>query len=440
MSEFSTKLKSPDVFEAAVLHKVARRLLPFMFVLYLVNILDRVNVSFASLQMLPDLQLSEFVYSIASACIFYLGYVGFEVPSNLMLRRVGARRWIARIMVSWGLVSAAMMFARGPVSFCVLRFLLGVAEAGFFPGMILYLTFWFPARERARAVAFFMTASPLAGVIGHPISGAIMQYMNEFGGLAGWQWLFLMEGLPAVLLGFVVLGYLSDRPEHAAWLEQEERDWLVERMCKEDSGREQRHLREAMTHPRVWLLCALYFTVAVGSNGMGFYLPKILSGSFTRADKLELGLLAAIPSLLAVLVMVPLSWHSDRSGERRWHVALPALIAACGWTLAATVDSPWLVLGGLCVAQIGMFCMIPCFWSLPTAFLGSVAAAGGIALINSVGNLGGAASSLIMGNLKNPAGTFTHGMLVMAITMFIGGVLALCVRHDRAWEGIDPSP
>jgi MFS family permease len=417
-----------------VWRKVALRLLPFMFVLYMVNILDRVNVGFASLQMQPELGLSEEVYGLASACLFYLGYFGFEVPSNLILRRMGARRWIARIMVSWGFVSAAMMFAAGPVSFCVLRFLLGVAEAGFFPGMILYLTYWFPARERARAVAFFMTASPLAGVLGQPLSGGIMQYLDGVGGLSGWQWLFLIEGTPAVLLGFLVLRYLTDQPAHADWLAGDERAWLATRMRTEDSGRESHHLSQAMKHPRVWLLCALYSTVAVGSNGLGFYLPKILAGSFDNASKFQIGLLAAIPSLLAVITMVPYSRHSDRAGERRWHVAIAALAAAAGWMIGAAAASPWLVLAGMCVAQVGMFCMIPCFWSLPTAFLGSIAAAGGIALVNSVGNLGGAASSLIMSNLKAPGGTFTTGMLVMAGTLAVGGVLALCVRHDPTWE------
>jgi sugar phosphate permease len=427
-------LPAEPAFEATVWNKVARRLLPFVFVLYLVNILDRVNVSFASLQMQPDLGLSDFVYSIASACIFYLGYVGFEVPSNLILRRVGARRWIARIMVTWGLVSAAMMFVRGPLSFTGLRFLLGVAEAGFFPGMILYLTFWFPARERGRAVALFFAASPLAGAFGHPLSGAIMEFMDGLAGLRGWQWLFLIEGLPAIVLGFLVWRRLTDRPEQASWLNPDERAWLVQRMSKEDSGREQRHLGAAMKHPRVWMLCAVYFTVAVGSNGMGFYLPKILAGTFTHVSKFELGLLAAVPYVLAIAAMIPVSWHSDRTGERRWHVAASAFVAAIGWITAASVSSPWLIHLGLCIAAAGMFSMIPCFWSLPTAFLGSVAAAGGIALINSLGNLGGAASSLIMGNVKNAAGTFVTAMSVMAGVMLVGGILALCVRHDPAWE------
>jgi ACS family tartrate transporter-like MFS transporter len=421
-------------FEAAIWRKVARRLIPFIFVLYLVNILDRVNVGFASLQMQPELGLSDFVYSVASACIFYLGYVGFEVPSNLVLRRVGARRWIARIMVTWGLVSVAMMLVRGPIGFCVLRFLLGVAEAGFFPGMILYLTFWFPARERGRAVALFFAASPLAGAFGHPLSGGIMEFMDGVAGLGGWQWLFLIEGVPAILLGFLVLRWLTDRPEQASWLNSDERAWLVERMSKEDSGREQRHLGQAMKHPRVWLLCAVYFTVAVGSNGMGFYLPKILRETFTYANKFELGLLAALPYALAIAAMVPFSWHSDRTGERRGHVAVAAFVAAVGWGMAASFRSPWLIHLGLCIAAVGMFSMIPCFWSLPTAFLGSVAAAGGLALINSLGNLGGAASSLIMGNVKNAEGTFVTAMYVMAGAMLAGSLLVLYVRHDPAWE------
>jgi ACS family tartrate transporter-like MFS transporter len=465
-----------------VMGKVARRLLPFLFLLYVVNILDRVNIGFARLQMLGDLQLGERVYAFGAG-IFYVGYLAFEVPSNLILSRVGARRWLARIMVSWGLITCATAAVTGPWSFYALRVLLGVAEAGFFPGVILYLTYWFPARQRARAVAFFMAASPLTGALGSPLSGAIMQYMDSVGGLRGWQWLFLLEGAPAVFLGLVVLRYLTDRPEQANWLSPDERDWLAAQVNQERQGGTSLHfpdeegerdgptaprsastitertqiehaevggkdrfpdvrlkprayhykpLLQAVADPRVWLLILLYFTVAAGSNAFGFYLPTLLAGRFPGASKSQLGLLAAVPNVCAGVCMVLNGAHSDRTGERRWHVALPALLSAAGWALGARVESPALFLLAMTLCQVGIMSMLPTFWALPTAFLSGVAAAGGIALINSVGNLGGFAGPLIIGWLKERTGDFTAGMLAVALVMGVGAVLALCVRPEPA--------
>ncbi len=426
--------------ERAVLWKVGLRLLPFLFLLYVVNILDRVNVGFARLQMLPYLGLEgddgERVYALG-ASIFYLGYIAFEVPSNLILRRVGARAWVGRIMVSWGLVSAAMLFVRGRWDFYLLRFGLGVAEAGFYPGIILYLSHWFPARQRARAVALFMLASPSAGAVGNTLSGAVMQYLDGLGGLAGWQWLFLVEGLPSVLLGCCVWLYLEDRPEQAGWLTPPERDWLTARLSREAKRREEHHglnRLSALAHRRVWLLVALYFTVAVGSNAFGFYLPTILNARFAGQAPLTIGLLAAVPNLAAVAGMVVIGTHSDRTGERRRHVAFSALLAAAGWATAAAAADPWLALVGLALAQVGMMSMLPTFWALPTSFLSGAAAAGGIALINSVGNFGGFMGPNLLGQLKAAGGGFTAGMLVMAATMLLGTVLALAVRHDPALE------
>jgi ACS family tartrate transporter-like MFS transporter len=413
-----------------VVGKVARRLLPFLFLLYVVNILDRVNVGFARLQMLDDLQLGEEVYALGAG-IFYLGYLAFEVPSNLILSRVGARRWLARIMVSWGLITCAMMVVRGPWGFCLLRVLLGVAEAGFFPGVILYLTYWFPARERARAVAFFMAASPITGTLGGPLSGAILQFLDEVGGLRGWQWLFLVEGMPAVILGFVVLRFLTDRPEQADWLTLEERGWLTARLAREEKGREPRHgkpLLEALTAPRVWLLILLYFTVAAGSNAFGFYLPRLLKGRFPDATEFQIGLLAAVPNVCAIVCMVLNGTHSDRTGERRWHVALPALLAAAGWAWVAFESFPARSLVALALVQVGTMSMLPTFWSLATSRLSSVAAAGGIALINSVGNLGGFVGPNVLGQFQAITGQFTGGLLALALLMALGGALALNVR------------
>jgi ACS family tartrate transporter-like MFS transporter len=429
-----------ETWQKAVLDKVTLRLIPFLFLLYVVNILDRVNVGFARLQMLSDMGLeedeAEAVYALGFG-LFYIGYLLFEVPSNIILSRIGARRWIARIMVSWGLITCVMMLIQEPWAFYLLRILLGFAEAGFFPGIILYLTYWFPARERARMVALFMAASPITGIVGNPLSGEIMEGMDDVGGLRGWQWLFLLEGLPAVVLGLVVLVYLTDRPQEANWLTPDERDWLAERIGREEQYRLQRHgltMWQALADRRVWLLILLYFTVAAGSNAFGSYLPKLLNDRFPDLNKRQLGRLAALPNLCAVLCMVVNGIHSDLTGERRWHVAVPAFLSALGWAWIACSDEPVGSLCALALVQAGIMSMLPVFWTLPTAFLSGLAAAGGIALINSVGNLGGFAGPNILGQLKAVTGEFTSGFLTLALIMALGGFLALCVRHDRTAE------
>ena len=420
----------------AVLRKVALRLLPYLFLLYIVNIVDRMNVGFAKLRMLEDLGLDEKIYGLGAG-MFYVGYMLFEVPSNLILHRVGARRWISRIMVSWGIISACTMFVRDERSFYLLRILLGIAEAGFFPGIILYMSYWFPERERARAVAWFMMASPLSGVVNGPISGAILEYTNKAWGLAGWQWLFLLEGIPAVILGFVTWWFLTDRPEEAGWLEPGERAWLSARMAREEKSREALHglnrLR-ALGNPRFGLLILLYFTIAVGTNGYGFFAPTIIKAHFPDLGDDKIGLLYAIPSLVAAIGMIFVSRHSDRTGERRWHLALCAFLAAIGWGLSATLRSPWLVLLALTLAFLGMMCMMGPYWSLATSFLSGTAAAGGIALINTIANTGGVLSPSLMGRLKTVSGSFATGQLMLAMTMLVGSGLALCIRHDPAAE------
>jgi ACS family tartrate transporter-like MFS transporter len=433
-------IHDPDL-EARILWKVTLRLIPFLFLLYVMNILDRVNVGFARLGgMLPAMNVSkadeEAVFSFGGG-VFFIGYFIFEVPSNLMLRRTGARRWIARILVSWGLISAGMMFVTAPWNFYLLRFLLGVAEAGFFPGIILYLSYWFPARQRARAVSRFMTGSAVTGMVGLPLSGAIMEFMNGTGGLAGWQWLFLLEGLPTAVLGIVALYYLTDRPEQAQWLTPTERSWLAEHLRHEETDREQRHgytLRQAVTNPRVWLLCLLYFTVSMGANSYGLYLPTILKDSFKGSGEFRIGLLGAIPSIVTIVAMVLVGFHSDRTGERRWHVAVPAFVAAAGWVMVAEVGEPHLVLVGLAMAQAGMLSMLAPFWSLPTSFLSGAAAAGGIAFINSVGNLGGFVAPKVIGRVKALTDSFSGGFLFLAGALVVGGFLALAARHERARE------
>jgi ACS family tartrate transporter-like MFS transporter len=422
-----------EVSPQDVLRKVTWRLIPFIFLLYVVNILDRVNVGFARLTMLADLEMSETAYALGAG-LFYIGYLLFEVPSNLIMNRTGARRWIGRIMVSWGIISCAMLLVRGPWSFYALRLLLGIAEAGFFPGIILYLTYWFPARQRARAVSCFMTGSPLVGIIQGPLSGGILEYLDGAGGLAGWQWLFLLEGAPAVFLGFVVLFYLTDRPAQANWLSAEERDWLAQEMAQEECQRRAHGLSSfrALADGRVWLLILLYFTVAAGTNSIGFYLPKLIDSRIEGLSKIQIGFLSTIPSLCAIAAMVVVGTHSDRTGERRWHVALAAFTGGIGWTIAAWAPTPALSLAGLAVAHAGMMSMLAPFWSLPTAFLSGTAAAGGIALINSLGNLGGFVGPNIVGQSQALTGSFELGLTALAGLMAAGGVLALTIRHERA--------
>lgn len=410
-----------------VLRKATWRLIPFLTLLYLLNILDRGNLGFARLTMQKDLELTPEAFDIAYG-IFYFGYLSFEVPANLLLRRIGARRWMARIMITWGIVSAATMAVTGPTSFYVVRILLGIAEAGFFPGIVLYLTYWFPARERVRVMAFFMTANSLAGVLGYPLSGAIMDNLNGVAGLAGWQWIFLLEGIPSVIVGFTVLRLLPDGPSQARWLKPEERDWLIDRMSREEAYRQQRHgsdLLRAMVDRRVWLLICIYFTVAVGANASGAYFPKRIDEHFQDYSKLQIGLLSALPNVCAIVGMTLLGIHSDRTGERPRHVAFAALLAAAGWALAGFAPSPWFFLAGLCLALMGMLSMLPPFWALPSAFLSGTAAAGGIALINSVANIGGAFGPTIFARID------LKGMIPV---LLIGSALALCVRHDATLD------
>jgi MFS transporter, ACS family, tartrate transporter len=316
------------------------------------------------------------------------------------------------------------MLVTGPWSFFGVRFLLGVAEAGFFPGIVLYLTFWFTDRERARMMALFMTAIAFSGVVGNPLSGAIMKWLDGVGGLSDWQWLFLLEGIPSVLLGIVVLFYLPDGPELANWLAPAERTWFTERLKSEDHGQHQRHIADllpALLNGRVWLLIGVYFTVAVGANAFGAYLPGLLKDRFKGSNQFEIGLLAALPNICAVVGMTLLSRHSDRVGERRKHVAGAAFFASAGWALVAVTSSPWLALAGLCIAQTGMMSMLPTFWPMPASFLRGVAAAGGIALINSVGNLGGVLGPSILGEF---------GIAAIASTLFAGGILVLFTRQE----------
>ncbi|QDU24997.1 Putative tartrate transporter [Anatilimnocola aggregata] len=407
--------------EQSTLRRVAWRIVPFICLLYVLNILDRANVGFARLAMQDDLGLTKAMFDLGYG-MFYVGYILFEVPSNLLMRRFGARKWIARIMITWGLVSAATMFAQDVWTFYGLRILLGVAEAGFFPGIILYLSDWFPDRQRARMTAFFMLAIGLSNVLGNPLSGWIMDHFDGMSGLHGWQWLFLLEGLPTAVVGIAVLFYLDDSPRSARWLSDTQRDWLMKHMAEEDRVRRQQHGPDkwhAMLQPRVWLLIAIYFTVAVGSNAGGAYFPTIIKEQYTQTSNFQIGLLTALPHLCAIVAMSLVGISSDRTGERRWHLAGSALMAAIGWSLVAWGPTPLIALAGLCVAQAGMMSMLPVFWTIPSTFLSGTAAAGGIALINSVANIGGFFGATILGQLGlwSMAGILLAGGLMTAATI-----------------------
>lgn len=416
--------------ERKVLKKVTRRLIPLLFVLYMIAYLDRVNVGFAALQMNHDLGFSSTIYGIGAG-IFFLGYFLFEIPSNLILERIGARVWIARIVITWGVIAALMMFVKNPRSFYLLRFLLGIAEAGFFPGIILYLTYWFPAIQRAQTVALFMTAAAIAGVVGGPVSGLLLT-LDGVAGLAGWQWLFLLEGLPAILMGFVVLSYLCERPEQAQWLEPEELLWLQNRLQLEyehKTSQKSYTLLQALVNPKVWLLSLIYFTIVINSYGISFWLPQIIKG-FSGLSNLWVGFISGIPYLIAAIGMIVVGRHSDHTGERRAHVAIPAFIGAFGLVLSAYFHDSAIALATLTLAALGIWSALGPFWALPTAFLSGTAAAGSLALINSVGNLGGFVGPYVIGALNDATGGFSSGLLFLSAVLLVGGILTLVVLDD----------
>ena len=410
--------------------KVRRRLVPFLFLLYIVAYLDRINIGFASLQMNEALGFSAAVYGFGAG-IFFLSYTAFEIPSNIILARVGARRWIARIMITWGLASAAMMFAHDATSFYILRFVLGAAEAGFFPGIIYYLTRWVPARERARTVASFMTAVVTAGIVGGPLSGALLS-MDGQGGLAGWQWMFLLEGIPATVLGFVVLRVLDETPADARWLTDPEKSALISRLQQESAPAAGRAdgVSDALRHPWIWVLALVYFVVPVALYGFGFFLPQILRSTFAGTP-FQIGALSAIPYLAGAAGMIVTSRHSDRTGERRWHVAVAAALAGVAFMATAFVEglAPSLVL--LSIAMLGLASMFGPFWTLATSFVQGPGAAAGIALINSVGNVGGFVGPYGIGYLRDTTSGYSAGLMSIGAVVLAGGALVLLVP-DRS--------
>ena len=423
---------NPDEARQSAIAKAARRLIPFLCLCYAVNFLDRVNVGYAALAMNADLGFTPAIYG-TGAGIFFVGYILFEIPSNLALQRFGARIWIARIMISWGLIATAMALVSGETSFYVMRFLLGVAEAGFFPGIILYLTYWFPARERARIVALFMAATPLATMVGGPVSGALLEFNGLFG-LKGWQWLFIVEGLPAIVLGVIALRVLDNRPEEATWLSKGERQALSQVLAAEaEAARTTGYaeLGQALTRPRVLALGLLYFCIVIGFYGISLWMPQVIQTY--GLNPLEIGFLTAIPYFFAAIAMVLWGAHSDRTGERIWHVALPLFLAGAAFAWSAATLPLALILVALTLATIGTYAAIGTFWSLPTSILTGTGAAAGLALINSMGNTGGLVGPPIIGAIKQQTGSFTAALLFLAGALVIGALIALMFgRAQRA--------
>ncbi len=422
----STSTSVSSAFETATYAKVTWRLLPMLFLCYVASYLDRVNVGFAKLQMLNDLKFSETVYGLGAG-IFFLGYFIFEIPSNMILHRVGARLWIARIMITWGIVSGAMIFVDSPTTFYIMRFLLGVAEAGFFPGVILYLTYWYPSNRRGKMTALFMTGVPISGVIGGPLSGWIMKAMPGVHGLAGWQWMFILEAIPSLVLGVVVIFYLQDRIRGANWLSEEEKQLLESQIQAENSQKIEASLGQMFANPRVWLMALIYFCFVMGLYGVSFWLPTIIKTTGVT-DTFNIGLLTAIPYATAAIAMILIGQSADARRERRWHVAIPALLGSIGLILSTVYDhNTLLAMSALTLATIGIITVLPLFWSLPTAFLGGAAAAAGIALINSLGNLAGFVSPYLVGWLKDQTQSTNSGMFVLAASLILGALLTLSV-------------
>ncbi|CDY79270.1 Nitrate/nitrite transporter [Caballeronia glathei] len=412
--------------ETSTYAKVTWRLLPFLFLCYLCAYLDRINVSFAKLQMLQDLHFSDAVYG-AGAGVFFVGYLLFEVPSNLILLRVGARRWIARIMITWGLISAAMMFVTTPASFYIMRFMLGVAEAGFIPAILLYLTYWFPASRRSKVTALFMTGIPMSGVIGGPLSGWIMNHMNGAHGIAGWQWLFLLEGIPTAILGFVAFFFLNDKVADAKWLSESQKALLEANLKEEASAHALHSVKDGLMHPKVLLLSVIYFFFTMGLYGVSFWLPTLVKASGV-ADPLDIGLLSAIPYAAAAVSMLLVSQSSDARGERRWHLALPGLVGAAGLCLSvAYAHSTPIAMIALTIGTMGVMTTISQFWVLPPAILGGAAAAAGLALANSVGSISGVVSPYVIGLIQTGTGSTGNGVLGLAVSLVIGSALVFTV-------------
>ena len=417
----------------ALYKRVYWRLIPLLILCFIVAYYDRVNISFAKLQMQDELKFSDTVYGLG-ASLFFVGYILFEVPSNVILHRVGARKWIARIMVSWGIASALMMFVATPFQFYAMRFIVGAMEAGFLPGVVLYFTYWFPPRRRARANSLFMTAISLSGVTGGPLAGWIMTHFAGLNGWSGWQWLFLLEGIPAVLLGFVVF-FLDDRPALAGWLSESEKRTIEADIAANESVAPAQHsLMRAFSDPRALFLSGVYFLILVGLGGVTFWMPQLIKNA-GGLDTQTVGLVTAIPWLIGGLGMLAVAFNSDRSGERKWHLALCAIASGIGYAVSAAFPHDLIVaVAGLSLATLGILAIFPVFWTVPSTFLGGVAAASGIAFINSMGNLGSVFSPTFIGWVNDRTQSTQLAINVIAAMMVLAGILivAFWPKKDTA--------
>lgn len=425
--------------EKMTMRKVAWRIVPFIMLLYFVAYLDRVNVGFAAITMNQDLGLSNAAFGLGAG-IFFVGYFLFEVPSNLILHKVGARVWIARIMLTWGLVSGAMAFAQGPMSFYFLRFLLGAAEAGFFPGIILYLSYWLPGRYRASITAMFMAAVPMSIALGSPLSGWLLTF-DGLGGLHGWQWLFLLEALPAVLLSGVVLVYLTDRPEKANWLKDEQKQWLIAKMSSEKpASKEQHSIVKAILNPHILILALVYFGTSAGLYTLGIWAPQLIAQFDLTVT--QVGLINALPPIVAVIGMVLWAKHSDKTGERTIHVFIACLVAAFGLLFASFADSLMMVVFALIIVNVGVSSAKPPLWAIPTQYLSGSGAAAGIAAINSIGNLGGFFGPTLIGYIKSATGDYKWGLIAVSISLAVSAALVVLLSRmtTSKHQNIDTIP
>ena len=421
-------MHADDELATRTVHKVSRRLLPFLFVLYVVAFLDRVNFGYASLEMNSALGLSAEVFGFLSG-IFFIGYLLFEIPSNMILQKIGARIWISRIIISWGIVVILTATATDAYQMAAFRFILGVAEAGFFPGIILYITCWFRKQDLAKAIALFMTALAVSNIVGAPVSTWILDNISWFG-IGGWRWLFILEGLPALVLGAITWYYLTDRPKDAAWLEPEEREWLIGVLARENRDKPEQHrlFREVLTDLRVWHLGTVYCTVTIGLYGVGFWMPQIIQSLYADFTNFEIGLVMTIPYLAALGAMILWSAHSDRTGERVWHTAIPPVIGGIALAGVGFFTGSILAFVLIIIAIAGIYCFFGPFWTLPAIFLAEAAAAVGIAAINSVGNLGGFIGPSLVGLLTGMTGSTSAGLIAIGGCLMLTGVLTLAVR------------
>ncbi len=418
-----------NTVEYRALRRISWRIIPFICILYFIAFIDRVNIGFAALTMNKQIGLAPAAYGFGAG-IFFLGYFIFEVPSNLVLEKVGARLWIARVMVSWGIISGAMAFVTGPLSFYLLRFLLGAAEAGFFPGIILYLSYWFPARSRASVTALFMAAAPISTAFGSPISAALLK-MHGMQGIQGWQWLFILEALPAVIMGVVTFFYMTDRPAQASWLPTDEKGWLVETMDAElaaKAGIASHSPWRGLVDPRVLALSMIYFGTSAGLYTLGIWAPQIIKQ--LGVSTMTVGLLNMVPPTVSVLAMYLWSRNSDRTGERSWHVVIACLAAAVGLFLAGWSTGLIGVILTLTLVNIGISSAKPPLWSMPTLFLSGPAAAAGIATINSIGNLGGFVGPTMIGVIKQQTGSFAGGLYFVAGLLILSAIVTLLLARQ----------